>query len=340
MTDRKHHAAPLDFAPREAHIALHGSLQNFTNKGRSVLTETFQICVYGHPPFELVEAPSGARQVSPLVPGAADLAQTPPQSLDLAIIYAPAGLLERRAVLAQALRALKRGGTLVALARKDKGGARIARELTEFGCTVEESGRRHHRICIVEAPERSAALDEAITAGAPRRVAALDAISQPGLFSWDRLDDGTALLLDRLPALKGEGADLGCGAGLIARVVLRSPDVTRLHLIDVDRRAIFVSQANIADPRAQFHWNDVQIGPVLKGLDFVVTNPPFHLAGEESRALGQAFVRRARDMLRPGGVLWLVANKHLPYEATLADAFSHVGRVCEQDGYKIYEARA
>ena len=330
----------LDFVLGVAHIAIHVPLRNIVNKGRSVLTETFQICVYGHPPFELVEAPSGAPQVSPLVPGAADLAQTPPQSLDLAIIYAPAGVLERRAVLAQALRALKTGGKLVALARKDKGGARIGRELIEFGCKVEEAGRRHHRICVVETPAQLVALDEAIDAGAPRHLAGLDAISQPGLFSWDRLDDGTALLLDRLPALKGEGADLGCGAGLIARAVLRSPDVTRLHLIDVDRRAIFASQANVSDPRAHFYWNDLQIGPDLKDLDFIVTNPPFHLAGEESRALGQTFVRRAREMLRPGGVLWLVANKHLPYEEPLAGAFTHVGRVCEQGGYKIYEARA
>ena len=51
-------------------------------------------------------------------------------------------------------------------------------------------------------------------------------------------------------------------------------------------------------------------------------------------------MRRAREMLRPGGVLWLVANKHLPYEEPLAAAFAQVARVCEQGGYKIYEARA
>ena len=262
------------------------------------------------------------------------------QSLDAAVIYAPAGLLERKAVLAQALRALQPGARLVALARKDRGGARIGRELSEFGCSVAETGRRHHRICVAAAPERPLGLNEAIVAGAPRRVDAFGAVSQPGLFSWDRLDDGTALLLDRLPALKGEGADLGCGAGLIARTVLGSGAVTGLHLIDIDRRAIFASKENLPDPRAHFHWCDVQIGPDLKNLDFVVTNPPFHLAGEESRALGQTFVRRARDMLRPGGVLWLVANQHLPYEGPLKDAFSNVARVCEQGGYKVYEARA
>jgi len=323
-----------------AHIARHVHLPSHDIKGRPALTETFLTCVYGHPPFGLVEPPPHARQISPLSPGAADLAQAPANSLEEALIYAPAGVLERKAVLAQALRALRPGGRLTALARKDRGGARIGRELTEFGCEVEETGRRHHRICLVEAPEHPVGVDEAIDAGAPRRVAALDAVSRPGLFSWDRLDDGTALLLERLPALKGQGADLGCGAGLISRNLLRQADVTELHLIDIDRRAIFASQANIIDGRAVFHWCDLQNGPDLKDLDFAVTNPPFHLAGEESRALGQTFVRRAREMLRPGGVLWLVANRHLPYEDPLAGAFSHVTRVCEQNGYKIYEARA
>jgi 16S rRNA (guanine1207-N2)-methyltransferase len=287
-----------------------------------------------------VEIPPCAQQVSPLVPGAADLAQAPPNSLKAAVIHAPPGGLERRAVLALALRALKPGARLIALAAKDKGGARIGGELSAFGCAVEETAKRHHRICRVNVQEGLIGLDAAIKAGAPRRLTALNVISQPGLFSWDRLDDGAALLLDRLPALKGAGADLGCGAGLIARAVLRSAGVTALHLIDIDRRAIFASQANIIDKRALFHWCDLQVGPQLQDLDFVVTNPPFHIAGEETRALGRTFIRRARDMLRPGGVLWLVANRHLPYEASLAGAFAQVERVCEQGGYKVYEARA
>ena len=53
-------------------------------------------------------------------------------------------------------------------------------------------------------------------------------------------------------------------------------------------------------------------------------NPPFHDGGTEDQALGQAFIRRAAEALRPGGTLWLVANRHLPYEATLSAAFKTV----------------
>jgi 16S rRNA (guanine1207-N2)-methyltransferase len=63
----------------------------------------------------------------------------------------------------------------------------------------------------------------------------------------------------------------------------------------------------------------------------------------ENRALGQAFIRRAHQALRKGGALWLVANRHMPYEAVLNELFARVtphvtpgGDAC---GFKLYEAR-
>ena len=92
------------------------------------------------------------------------------------------------------------------------------------------------------------------------------------------------------------------------------------------------------DPRAELRWVDIRGGTGLKGLDFVVMNPPFHDGGAEDQSLGQAFIRRAAEALRPGGALWLVANRHLPYEAVLKSAFKRVTPKVEASGYKIYEA--
>src|SRR5690606_36201691 len=120
----------------------------------------------------------------------------------------------------------------------------------------------------------------------------------------------------------GVGADLGCGAGFLARAVLASPGVTRLTLVDIDRRAIAAARRNVEDRPAAFLWTDVrQPADGLKDLDFIVTNPPFHDTGVEDRGLGQGFIGRAAAMLRKGGRLWPVANRHLPYEAPLKAAF-------------------
>ena len=293
--------------------------------------------LYGRPPA-VFDPPAGATQTSPLIPGSTALEDMAPGSADEVMVYAPPGVLERRYTLALALRALKPGGRLDVMAPKDKGGSRLKKELQGFGLEIAESAKAHHRRCVVIRPETAVGLDEAIAAGGPRRVEGLDAWSQPGVFAWDRIDPGTAQLAQVLPPMKGAGADLGCGYGALASVVLRSPAVTALHLVDLDRRAVEAASRNIEDARASFDWADARTLTDGGELDFVVMNPPFHDGGAEDRRLGQAFIRKAAELLRKGGVLWLVANRHLPYEAELDAAFKRVRPVADAGGYKVLEA--
>ncbi|KQP77069.1 methyltransferase [Methylobacterium sp. Leaf111] len=296
--------------------------------------------VYGAPPLELVKVPLHAVQLSPLSPGAARLEDLEPGRLERLDILAPAGTIERRYVLALGLKALRPGGRLTALAPKDRGGSRLAKELAGFGCAVQEEARRHHRICVGTRPEAISGLEDALHEGGPRHIDNLALCTQAGIFSYDRLDPGTALLLAHLPPLAGAGADFGCGLGILARAVLHSPKVTALTLIDLDRRAIEMATRNVGDPRATLRWADIRAGGLgLSRLDFVVMNPPFHDGGAEDQALGQAFIARAAEALRPGGSLWLTANTHLPYEAPLKAAFKSVTLKASAGGYKIYEAR-
>lgn len=296
--------------------------------------------VYGAPPPELAEVPPEAAQLSPLIPGSARLEDLPEGSLETVVMLAPAGTIERRYALSLSLRALRPGGRLTALAPKDRGGARLGRELESFGCAPAETARRHHRICAVARPAEIRDLDAVIQEGGPRHIDNLALCTQPGVFSWDRLDPGTALLLAHLPPLAGRGADFGCGIGVLARAVLASQGVTALTLIDIDRRAVEMARRNVGDPRADIRWADIRAAAAdLARLDFVVMNPPFHDGGAEDRSLGEAFIRRAAEALRPGGTLWLTANAHLPYEAPLNAAFKTVVLKAASGGYKIYEAR-
>jgi 16S rRNA (guanine1207-N2)-methyltransferase len=298
------------------------------------------VLLYGAPAPGLVEVPAGAVQVSPLIPGSQDIAALPDASFDEAIVLAPGGTLERDYVVAQALRVLRPGGSLLAFAPKDKGGSRLKKVLQRFGGNVAEDARRHHRFCRMPRPAEPTGVAEAIAAGAPRLVAGLGVWSQPGVFSWDRLDPGSGRLIELLPQLAGEGADLGCGIGLLSARILASARVTGLTCLDNDRRAVACAEHNLDDPRARVIWADIRRpGHQLAHLDFVVMNPPFHDGGTEDRDLGVAFVRAAADMLRTGGVCWLVANRHLPYEAPLTAAFAEVAVRADAGGYKIFEAR-
>lgn len=292
--------------------------------------------IYGAPPRELADRAEVATQFSPLMPGAARLEEARLQSL---VMLAPPGAVERRYALALGLRALEPEGRLVVMAAKDKGGSRLRRELEAFGCAVSEDARRHHRICAIQKPARLTGLAEAIAAGAPRFVESLGLWSQPGVFSFDRIDPGTALLAEHLPLLAGRGADFGCGLGVLAHAVLAGPSVESLDLVDIDRRAVDCARRNVGDPRVRFHWADVADGePPLTGLDFVAMNPPFHDTGVEDRRLGQQFIRRAGQVLRKGGVLWMVANRHLPYERGLEEHFARFRLAHEAQGFKLFEA--
>jgi 16S rRNA (guanine1207-N2)-methyltransferase len=294
--------------------------------------------LYGVPAPGLFEVPKGAVQTSPLVLGSSDLAEMATGSADEAVVLAPPGTLERDYVIAQALRVVKPGGALTVFAPKDRGGSRLRKALEGFGCAVTEDARKHHRFCFVARPERPKGLKPAIDAGAPRVVESLGLWSQPGVFSWDRVDPGSARLLGLIPNLAGKGADLGCGIGVLDGTILASQAVTELTCIDLDRRAIACAEHNLNDPRARVVWGDARAAG-LEGLDFVVMNPPFHDGGAEDKALGIAFLQAAAGMLRKGGVCWLVANRHLPYEAALAAAFASAEVRIDAGGYKIFEAR-
>lgn len=295
--------------------------------------------VYGTPPAELAEAPAGSIQFSPLIPGSGRLEDREEGALSAMVLLAPPGTVERRYTVALALRALAPGGVLTVLAPKDKGGSRLGKELKGFGCEVRETSRRHHRICECERPPQLAGIESALAEGAPRVDDGLGLWTQPGVFSWNRLDPGSALLERNLPALSGKGADFGCGIGTLSRTILSSPKVTHLVMLDIDRRATEMAARNVQDSRTEIRWADVRSGLRLSGLDFVVMNPPFHDGGAEDQSLGQSFIRRAAESLRPGGVLWLVANRHLPYEGVLKPLFKRVTLRAEAAGYKVYEAQ-
>ena len=296
--------------------------------------------VYGTPPSDLADVARDAIQFSPLMPGAASLDRQEEASLDAMAMLAPPGTLERRYALAIALRALKPGAPFTALAPKDRGGTRLRKELQAFGLEVHEIAKRHHRVATVIRPDNLTGIDAALEAGGPRFDGEIALWTQPGVFSWDRLDPGTHMLIEHLPALTGRGADFGCGIGILARAVLAGEAVTELSLVDIDRRAIECAEHNLDTPRAKFVWHDLRDPhPGLVNLDFVVMNAPFHDAGQEDKALAQAFVKRAHESLRKGGTCVMVANRHLPYEAVLKPLFKAVKPVIEDGGYKIYEAR-
>ena len=164
----------------------------------------------------------------------------------------------------------------------------------------------------------------------------------PGVFSADGVDPGSALLAEAVPpSLAGRIADLGAGWGyLAARVLERAGKIRELHLVEADAVALDCARRNVEDPRARFHWADATTWGEEGAMDAVLMNPPFHKGRKAEPDVGRAFIEAAARVLRPRGLLWMVANRHLPYEKDLRHLFAEVEEAGGDARFKVIRAMA
>ena len=164
-------------------------------------------------------------------------------------------------------------------------------------------------------------------------------VTAPGVFSADGIDPASRFLGDHLPVKMGTHVvDLGGGWGYLAARALERDTISRLDLVEADHAALTCARENIGDPRVRFHWDDATRWQPESAVDTVIMNPPFHKGRAAEPELGRAFIRAAAAMLKPGGQLWLVANRHLPYEAALAQSFAQVEEVAGDTRFKVLRA--
>ena len=281
--------------------------------------------------------------------GLASLPFIAEQEFDLVLVLVPRQRLEARGLLARALRCTRPGGVLACAAANNEGARSAERDLVRLAGPVQSLSKHKGRAFWLrrdDSTDAAALAREWAMLEEPRAIAGGQFMSQPGLFSWDRIDPGSALLAECLPAnLHGHGADLGAGSGyLSSELVRRCAAITALDLFEADARALALARQNLAalparSPplRLDFHWHDVASG--LPGsYDFMISNPPFHQGRADLPELGRAFISAAAAALRPGGSFWMVANRHLPYEAALERGFAAMRVLTVRDGFKVIEA--
>jgi 16S rRNA (guanine1207-N2)-methyltransferase len=251
----------------------------------------------------------------------------------MALVCASRARAATLALVAEAMACLGPGGSLVLDGQKTDGIDTLIRAVSGRATVSAPVIKAHGRLVVVEPGATFAdwqSVPTTIEGGF---------VTRPGVFSADAPDPASVLLAEVLPAKLGSRVvDLGAGWGYLSRAILTRDTVLQLDLVEADGVALDCARENIADPRARFHWADALRFKPSAPAHAVVCNPPFHTTRAADPALGAAFIRAAQAMLAAEGTLWLVANRHLPYDPVLAAAFREVTDIGGTKAFRLIRA--
>ncbi|MEE2031899.1 class I SAM-dependent methyltransferase [Rhodococcus chondri] len=152
----------------------------------------------------------------------------------------------------------------------------------------------------------------------------LDVVAHGSAFAGPRLDIGTRFLVDFLPRTRDDATvavDLGCGTGILAVLLARQRPGVRVIATDHSAAAVAstaaTAAANGVADRVEVLRDDVAESLPDASVDLVVCNPPFHLGAAVHAGAAVKMFDAAARILRDGGELWTVYNRHLNYRVAL-----------------------
>ncbi|TIM36005.1 MAG: class I SAM-dependent methyltransferase [Mesorhizobium sp.] len=264
------------------------------------------------------------------------------EGFDAALVLAGRHRGQNELRIAEAIECVRPGGSIVVAGAKDDGIASLRKRIDEL-VPLDGHLPKHHGIAFWFHQPADAALATALRAANPALLVEDRFRTAPGMFSFDKIDAGSRLLVDNLPGdLRGSVADFCAGWGYVAaEVAARSPGLSALDLYEAEFDALEAAKGNIGNTAAEpgFFWIDLLSEPVERRYDAIAMNPPFHRSRAAEPEIGAGMIRAAAKALKPGGRLFMVANRQLPYEPVLAAAFSSHAEIARDGMFKVFAAR-
>ncbi|MFG2003704.1 methyltransferase [Spirillospora sp. NPDC048911] len=170
-------------------------------------------------------------------------------------------------------------------------------------------------------------------------------VNHAGIFCADRLDIGTRFFLQHLPQGGDYGRiiDLGCGNGVVGLTASLAHPRAEVLFVDESFQALASAEETYdanAEGKAEFLASDGLSAVPAKSADLVLNNPPFHSHQATTDATAWRMFTGARKVLRPGGELWVVGNRHLGYHVKLRRIFGNCTTVAANPKFVVLRARA
>lgn len=132
--------------------------------------------------------------------------------------------------------------------------------------------------------------------------------SDNGVFSKDRFDYGTRVLLNSvdIDKLYGNVLDLGCGLGVVGIILGTFNKGINIDMVDINERAIDLAKNNLVlnNVKANVFVSDIYSN-IDNKYDFIITNPPIRAGKNVIRG----FLLGSYDYLKDDGILYFVMRK-------------------------------
>lgn len=162
------------------------------------------------------------------------------------------------------------------------------------------------------------------------------------VFSRDSLDVGTRFLLRHLPDNPAyrEMIDLGCGNGVVGLMFAHKHPEANIRFIDESFMAIASAKENFEQAfdkqrQAQFIMADCLTGVDENSADCIVCNPPFHQQHTVGNYIALKMFRQSRKVLKKGGELRVIGNRHLKYHISLKQQFGRCEIIASNNKFVI-----
>jgi len=173
----------------------------------------------------------------------------------------------------------------------------------------------------------------------------LELVNHANVFSRERLDIGTRLFIQHIPTDPGlrDIVDLGCGNGVVGTLAARANPGAAIRFLDESVMAVASARATfqgsgLANP-ARFTLGDALDGVEENSADLILCNPPFHQGQVVGDEVAWCMFSQSRRVLRPGGELCIVGNRHLNYHVKLKRLFGNVEQLAANRKFVVLSAR-
>ncbi|MBU3070058.1 methyltransferase [Aestuariicella sp. G3-2] len=166
--------------------------------------------------------------------------------------------------------------------------------------------------------------------------------SKPGLFGWEKIDQGSQLLMDTADqyfasrSYPASVLDLGCGYGYLTLRTLNWPGVDRRQATDNNAAAVACSTANFNHFKLAVTVSADDCGSsITSQFDCVLCNPPFHQGFSVDSGLTTKFLKNSAARLAPSGIALFVVNQFIGIEKRALEFFKKVEPLASDKQFKV-----